>query len=285
MSEWYNDFTSTALGNETLSARKFLELFADIDDKSKTFTADEESFVVPSSGFYALQFCIAGIPTNTSVFKCSSGTGGTGTVYSITFGVPTASHPIQAIPFKGRLRFHSSLFGLTVFCNYKTSMSSITMADMGRLWNKVVSLQSSSPATTYQLPPISCTSGETIASPGRFVYINSLDSKCYKADPEDYGKLPIGWVRSATINQTASIEVIGVSDNLSSYSITYPLNSDIYCGLEGIPTFSNDDSDYALIASTEHPIYYKKPIGISHNTNQIYFNCLNGVVSIITENS
>jgi len=285
MAEWYNDFTSTSLGSETLASRKFLELFADIDDKSKVFVADEESFVVPSSGLWALQFCIAGIPTNTSNFKCSSETGGTGTIYSTTYGVPTSSHQIQSIPFESRLRFHSSLFGSTVYVNYKTNKSSILMSDYARLYNKVVALQSSAPGISYQIPPINCVCGETIAAPGRFVYISDIDNKCYKADVEDYTKLPIGWLRSGTTGSSVSVEIIGVTDSLASLGITYPFNSEIYCGLEGIPTFSNDNSAYALVASSTHPIYYKNVIGKSINGTTIIFNCLNGISSIITESS
>lgn len=272
--QWYNDFINTSsLTGETLAHRKFLELFADPDDKTKTWTADQETISVPATGLWTLQHVIAGDPTNTTICKFSSGTGGSGTVYEVVFGPPGASQ-VQAIPFSGRLRFGSSLVSGTVYANYKTCKSDISVVDFARLWAKVVDFQTSIVAVQYQLPTFSCNAGENMTD--RFVYISSADNKAYIADPSDYNKLPVGYVRGTVLaNAAVNVEVVGVSEELNYANTPYPYNHEIYIGRTGVPSYSNDISLVQLQSGD-----YKKVVGYSLDGYHIYFNCLNPVSRI-----
>lgn len=271
----YSDFIPTTVGNDTLPARTFLDLFSDLDDKTKLWDVDDETFTVPSDGLWNLEFCVAGNPTDPSVLTVSSGAGGTGTVYQVTLGPPTANQ-VQAIPFKGKLRFGTSIRGLTVYANYKTTHSSVTIADIARLWNRVVQLQSVVAGVTYQVPAIGTTAGEYLSD--QFVYLGE-DGRAYASSPNDYTKLPIGYVRGAhTLNSAVDVEVMGVTEeyNLSS---EIPKGVEIVAGYGGLPTWYGDTDLYRSRKQGDK----KKTIGYSVDGLTVLFNCLVPVTQILGE--
>ncbi|MCG3197081.1 MAG: hypothetical protein GHCLOJNM_01565 [bacterium] len=137
---WYEGLTPLDI-DVSLQARQFLEMFWDLDDTTARQPITDETFQVPEGGLWALLHAVGGDPTKVANLSITSGAGGTGTPYTVRLSPPESEFQVQALPFKGRLRFHASAVGNTVYATYQASHSSLTMADFARVWNAVVAAQ------------------------------------------------------------------------------------------------------------------------------------------------
>lgn len=257
--EWFDGLTPEDI-DTALPSRRFLDVFSDPTDPAALIQITDEVFTVPASGLHTLEFVLGGSIISSGLVL-SSGPGGTGSVYSLRYDMPTSASQVRVTPFRGRLVFHTSAAGSTVYASYKTTHSAFTMADVARLWGALVALQAD--------PVLTATAGETLAD--CFVYIASADGKAYKADPSDIAKKAVGWVSgSVALGATATIQESGeVTPGLA-----LPKQAEIYAGRHGKPTWWASATAWEGANGLQSGDWVHV-IGRSINGTTLRFNCLN----------